>query len=60
VVVRTRTVRCGATSGQLSAEVYLAGQPDQPLVTASGVYCTKPNNLSGGKFPWEPREDGAQ
>lgn len=53
IVVCTRTVRCGATSGQMSAEVYLAGQPDKLLVTASGTYCTKPNNLSGGHAPWE-------
>lgn len=53
LVVRTRTVRCGATSGQLSAEVYPAGQPDRLLVTASGAYCTKPNDLSGGHAPWE-------
>lgn len=52
IVVRTRTVRCGATSGQLTAEVYPAGQPDKLLVTASGAYCTKPNNLSGGRAPW--------
>ena len=60
IEVRTRTVRCGATSGQLSAEVYLAGRPDQLLVTASGAYCTKPNDLSGGVSPWELEEDGAQ
>ena len=60
VVVRTRTIRCGATSGQLSAEVYPAGQPDKPLVTASGAYCTKPNDLTGGKPLWELGEDGAQ
>ena len=53
VTVRTRTVRCGATSGQLCAEVCLPGQPDEPLVTASGVYCTKPNDLSGGRSLWD-------
>lgn len=52
IVVRTRTVRCGATSGQLSAEISPAGQPDKLLITASGAYCTKPNNLSGGHVPW--------
>lgn len=52
IVVRTRTVRCGATSGQLNAEVYPAGRPDKLLVTASGAYCTKPNDLSGGRAPW--------
>lgn len=56
VVVRTRTVRCGATSGQISAEVYLAGRPDQLLVTASGAYCTKKNDLLGGDAPWEAEE----
>ena len=53
VIVRTRTVRCGATSGQLCAEVCLAGQPDEPLVTASGAYCTKPNGLNGGRPLWD-------
>ena len=53
VIVRTRTVRCGATSGQMSAEVCLAGQPDRPLVTASGAYCTKPNDLGGGNPLWD-------
>ena len=52
VIVRTRTVRCGATSGQMYAEVYPAGQPDKLLVTASGAYCTKPNDLSGGRPLW--------
>lgn len=53
IVVRTRTVRCGATSGQLSAEVYPAGQPDRLLATASGAYSTKPNGLSGDRLPWQ-------
>ena len=53
VTVRTRTIRCGATSGQMYAEVCLAGRPDEPLVTASGAYCTKPNGLSGGEPLWE-------
>ena len=52
VTVRTRTVRCGATSGQMYAEVYPAGQPDKLLVTASGAYCTKPNDLNGGEPLW--------
>lgn len=60
VIVRTRTIRCGATSGQLSAEVYPDGQPDKLLVTASGAYCTKPNDLAGGKPLWEIGESGAQ
>lgn len=59
LVVRTRTIRVGATSGQISAEVYPAGQPDKLLVTASGAYCTKPNELAGGKPVWELGEDGA-
>ena len=53
VIVHTRTVRCGATSGQMYAEVYLAGQPDRLLVTASGAYCTKPNDLDGGRPLWD-------
>ena len=53
IVVRTRTVRCGATAGHIEAEVYPAGQPETLLVTASGAYSTKPNNLSGGRAPWE-------
>ena len=53
VRVRTRTVRCGATSGQMSAEMYLPDRPDQLLVTATGAYSTKPNDLFGGKAPWE-------
>ena len=47
VIVRTRTIRCGATSGQMCAEVCLPDQPDTILVTASGAYCTKPNSLGG-------------
>ena len=53
VVVRTRTVRCGATSGQMYAEVCLPEQPDRPLATASGAYCTKPNDLNGGEPLWD-------
>ena len=45
VIVRIRTVRCGATSGQMAAELCLPEQPDRPLATASGIYCTKPNDL---------------
>ena len=58
VTVRTRTIRCGATSGQMSAEVCLPGQPDRPLVTASGTYYTKPNNLGGEGLLWD--EEGAE
>lgn len=36
--VRTHTVRVGATSGQLWSEVFPAGQPDEVLVTATGVF----------------------
>lgn len=53
VVVRTRTVRCGATAGQMYAEVYPAGEPDKLLATASGAYSTKPNDLLHGKAPWD-------
>ena len=53
VIVRTRTIRCGATSGQMSAEVCLPEQPDRPLATASGTYCTKPNGLNGGELLWD-------
>ena len=52
VIVRTRTIRCGATSGQMYAEVCLPGQPDTILATASGAYCTKPNDLGGGEPLW--------
>lgn len=53
VMVRVRTIHCGGTTGQMSAEILLAGQPDKPLVTASGAYCTKPNNLSNGRPLWD-------
>lgn len=54
VHVRTRTVRCGATSGHINAELYPAGQPGRLLATASGAYCTKPNNLFGPNgAPWD-------
>lgn len=41
ILVRTRTIRVGNTSGQMSAEVFLAGKPDEVLVTATGVYAVK-------------------
>ena len=41
VLVRTRTVRVGYTSAQLSAEVVLAENPEEVLVTATGVYAIK-------------------
>ena len=53
IEVRTRTICCGSTSGQIYAEVYPAGQPEQLLATASGAYCTKKNDLFGEKTPWE-------
>ena len=55
VIVRIRTVRCGATSGQMAAEICLPGQPDRPLVTASGIYCTKSND-PGGVSLWDEDE----
>lgn len=39
--VRARTVRYGATSGQMTSEVFLADHPEEILVTASGVYSIK-------------------
>lgn len=39
--VRTRTIRVGTASGQLSAEVFLAGRPEEILVTATGVYAIR-------------------
>ena len=41
VRVRARTVRVGASSGQMSAEVSLAARPDEILVTASGIYAIR-------------------
>ena len=41
ILVRTRTVRVGNTSGQMQAEVFLAEAPEEALVTASGVYAIK-------------------
>ena len=39
--VRTHIIRCGATSGQMWAEVFLADDQDHILVTATGIYSTK-------------------
>lgn len=39
--VRTRTVRIGRTTGQLSAEVFPAGRPDEVFATATGVYAIR-------------------
>ncbi|MBD5084319.1 MAG: PaaI family thioesterase [Clostridiales bacterium] len=41
ILVRTRTIRVGNTSGQMQAEVFLAGAPEEALVTSSGVYAIK-------------------
>lgn len=41
IQVRVRTVRIGRTSGQLSADVLLSGQPEEVLVAATGVYAIK-------------------
>lgn len=41
ILVRARTVRVGHTSGQMSAEVFLAEQPEEILVSATGVYAIK-------------------
>lgn len=39
--VRTRTVRIGCSTGQMSAEVFPADRPDRVLVTATGVYAIR-------------------
>ena len=39
--VRTYTTRVGATSGQMSAEVFCEENPEELLVTATGVYSIK-------------------
>ncbi|MBD5098195.1 MAG: PaaI family thioesterase [Clostridiales bacterium] len=41
ILVRTRTIRIGSTSGQMSAEVFLAGKPEEVLAAATGVYAIK-------------------
>ena len=41
ILVRTRTIRIGRTSAQMQAEVFLAGAPEEILVTSSGVYAIK-------------------
>ncbi|MDE6261525.1 MAG: hypothetical protein K2M42_11845, partial [Oscillospiraceae bacterium] len=41
ILVRTRTVRVGNTSGQMQAEVFLAGKPEEVLATAAGVYAIR-------------------
>lgn len=39
--VRARTIRVGTASGQMSAEVFPAGRPEEILVTATGVYAIR-------------------
>ena len=41
IQVRVYTVRVGATSGQMTAEVLLAERPEEILATATGVYSVK-------------------
>lgn len=41
ILVRAHTVRVGNTSGQMSAEVFLAGKPEEVLATATGVYAIR-------------------
>ncbi|MDE7170839.1 MAG: PaaI family thioesterase [Oscillospiraceae bacterium] len=41
ILVRTRTVRVGTTSGQMQAEVFLTGKPEEALATATGVYAIR-------------------
>ena len=41
ILVRARTVRVGHTSGQMSAEVFLAERPEEILALATGVYAIK-------------------
>ena len=41
IQVRTRTVRIGGSSGQMAAEVFPAGRPDELLATATGVYAIR-------------------
>lgn len=38
LAARTRTVRIGSSTGQMSAELFLPERPDEILVTATGVY----------------------
>ena len=38
LAARTRTVRIGSSTGQMSAELFLSDCPDEILVTATGVY----------------------
>lgn len=42
VHLRARVLYCGSTTAQVTAEIYLPEQPDRVLVSASGVYFTKP------------------
>lgn len=41
IIVRARVTSFGRTVSYTSAELYLAGEPDRILATATGVYSTK-------------------
>lgn len=41
VQIRAHIIRCGATSGQMRAEIFLKESPDEILATATGVYSLK-------------------
>lgn len=41
ILVRARTVRVGVTSGQMSAEVFLAERTEEILASATGVYAIR-------------------
>ena len=56
VLVRVRTIRCGATSGQMYAEVFLPDRPEDRLVTASGAYSTTASGRGDGEPIWDEDE----
>ena len=41
IIVRSRVVSFGRTVSHTTADLYVAGEPDRILVTATGVYSTK-------------------
>lgn len=41
VRLRVTTTLAGGTTAQLQAQIYLPDHPERPLVSASGVYCTR-------------------
>lgn len=41
VYIHTRLIRCGGTTAQTTAELYLPEAPEQVLVSATGVYYVK-------------------